>query len=98
MLSVESLAVEVAGQPVLHDAGFTLSAGDKVGLVGRNGAGKTSLLRVLAGEEPAAGGRVIRRGALGYLRQDPRLQGPRVSAPAVAHIISGRGLDEEATR
>ena len=98
MLSVQDLVVEVAGQPVVEDATFTLLAGDKVGLVGRNGAGKTSLLKVLAAEEPAAGGRVVRRGALGYLRQDPRLQDARASNTALAHIVSGRGLDEEATR
>ena len=98
MLSVQDLTVEVAGQPVLEEATFTLFAGDKVGLVGRNGAGKTSLLKVLADEAPAAAGRVVRRGALGYLPQDPRLHDARVSATALTHVVSGRGLDEDAAR
>ena len=97
MLQVRGLAIDVAARRVLSDASFTVAAGDKVGLVGRNGAGKTSLLRVLAGETDAAGGIVLRRGTLDYVPQNPR---PRAEAarPAVAHILSGRGLDESATR
>ncbi len=49
MLSVRGLTVEVGGTFVVEGAGFTVRAGDSVGLVGRNGAGKTSLLRVLGG-------------------------------------------------
>ncbi|HYU62935.1 MAG TPA: ATP-binding cassette domain-containing protein, partial [Verrucomicrobiae bacterium] len=47
MLQVRGLAIDVAARRVLSDAGFTVAPGDKVGLVGRNGAGKTSLLKVL---------------------------------------------------
>ena len=49
-------SVEVGGRFTLTGASFSLHAGDKVGLVGRNGAGKTSMLKVLAGEAPAAAG------------------------------------------
>src|SRR3989442_13487314 len=56
VLQVRNLAIDVAARRVLSDASFTVAAGDKVGLVGRNGAGKTSLLKVLAGEhDPEAG-------------------------------------------
>ena len=58
---------------MLEAASFTLHAGEKVGLVGRNGAGKTSLLKVLAEEASPVGGSVQRRGDLGYLPQDPRV-------------------------
>src|SRR5229473_3469571 len=55
VLQVRNLAIDVAARRVLSDASFTVAAGDKVGLVGRNGAGKTSLLKVLAEEnDPAA--------------------------------------------
>jgi ATPase subunit of ABC transporter with duplicated ATPase domains len=83
---------------VLEGASFDLRAGDKVGLVGRNGAGKTSLLKVLAGEAQAAGGTVLRRGALGYLRQDPRLVRDGTDATALAHVLAARGLDEAPVR
>jgi ATPase subunit of ABC transporter with duplicated ATPase domains len=94
MLQIRELSVEVGGRTVVDGASFVLRAGDKVGLVGRNGAGKTSLLKVLAGETPSVGGTVLRRGSLGYLRQDPRLRRGDSPTPALSHILSGRGLDE----
>lgn len=90
--------MEVGGRVTLDDASFMVRAGDKVGLVGRNGAGKTSLLKVLAGEAPPAAGTVLRRGALGYLLQEARPTGAAVEASALAHVLSGRGLDEQAQR
>ena len=98
MLQVSGLSVEVGGRLTLADASFTLQPGDKVGLVGRNGAGKTSLLRVLGGEALPAAGSVVRKGALGYLPQDPRPHGAGVEATGLSHILSGRGLDEAAAR
>ena len=50
MLQVQSLTVEIGGRNVVEAASFTVMARDKVGLVGRNGAGKTSLFKVLGGE------------------------------------------------
>ncbi len=52
MLQVRGLAVEVAGRLLVEDVSFTIRAREKVGLVGRNGAGKTSLLRVIGGAAP----------------------------------------------
>src|SRR5437667_2108149 len=97
MIQARDLAIDVAARRVLSEASFTVSAGDKVGLVGRNGAGKTSLLKVLAGEDDAAVGVVLRRGTLGYVPQNPR---PRAEAAqsALSHILSGKGLDRAAAR
>jgi len=97
MLQVRGLAVDVVARRMLADASFTVAAGDKVGLVGRNGAGKTSLLRVLAGEDDPAEGVILRRGTLGYVPQNPR---PRAEAEntALMHVLSGKGLDRAATR
>jgi ATPase subunit of ABC transporter with duplicated ATPase domains len=99
MLQVRDLAVEVGGRLTLTGASFSLQAGDKVGLVGRNGAGKTSLLRVLGGDaEPAAGVVARQRAGLGYLPQDPPARGVGVDGTALAHVLSGRGLDRDAQR
>ncbi len=97
VLQVRNLAIDVAARRVLSDASFNVAPGDKVGLVGRNGAGKTSLLKVLAGENDPAAGLVLRRGTLGYVPQNPR---PRAEASqtALTHILSGRGLDGAAAR
>jgi ATPase subunit of ABC transporter with duplicated ATPase domains len=88
----------VGGRLVLDGADFTVMPRDKVGLVGRNGAGKTSLFRVLGGQLDPYAGRVLRKGGFGYLPQDPRT-GPDADArTAVSHILSGRGIDAEIER
>src|SRR5690606_35189591 len=81
-----------AGSRVLFTAGeLRVQPGDRVGLVGRNGAGKTSLLRVLAGEAAPYAGTVSRQGQVGYLPQDPRTGDLSVSARD--RVLSARGLD-----
>jgi ATPase subunit of ABC transporter with duplicated ATPase domains len=97
-MQVRDLVVEVGGRYTLTDASFSLHAGDKVGIVGRNGAGKTSMLKVLAGEAPAAHGVVLRPALVGYLPQDPPPRGAGVDGTALAHVLSGRGLDSAARR
>ncbi|AIE86243.1 ribosomal protection-like ABC-F family protein [Fimbriimonas ginsengisoli] len=58
--------------PLFENVDFSLDPGEKVALVGRNGAGKSILLRILAGRLAASHGRVVRGAgdALGYLPQD----------------------------
>lgn len=93
MIQVRDLSVEIGGRLVVEAVSFDVRAGEKVGLVGRNGVGKTSLLKVLAGESSPATGTVLRRGALGYLHQDVRGGGDQ-GATALAQILSGRGLHD----
>jgi ATPase subunit of ABC transporter with duplicated ATPase domains len=94
MLQIRDLSMEVGGRLILTGASFELRTGDKVGLVGRNGAGKTSLLKILAGQALPAAGTVFRRGDLGYLPQDPGLRNLDPTLTAVSHVLSGRSLDE----
>src|SRR6185437_3668077 len=98
VLQVRDLAVEVGGRLTLVGGSFTLRPGDKAGLVGRNGAGKTSLLRVLGGEAPSAAGVVSRGTRVGYLPQDPKPHGAGVDSTGVSHVLSGKGLDVVAKR
>jgi ATPase subunit of ABC transporter with duplicated ATPase domains len=98
MLQVRNVAVEVGGHTTLRDASFTLRPGDKVGVVGRNGAGKTSLLRVLGGEDAPATGVIVRGNRVGYLPQEPKSQGEGTETSVLSHVLSGRGLDEAARR
>ena len=98
VLQVRGLAVEVAGRLLVEDVSFTIRAREKVGLVGRNGAGKTSLLRVLGGGAAAHAGVVNRNGALGYLSQDPKLDGVADDVTGLTHVLSGRGFDEAIIR
>jgi ATPase subunit of ABC transporter with duplicated ATPase domains len=98
MLQVQSLTVEVGGKNVVQDATFTVMARDKVGIVGRNGAGKTSMFKVLGGESDPAAGKVMRTGAYGYLSQDPRTSKEQESRSAISHILSGRNIDADLVR
>ena len=59
-MQAQALSVEGGGRLVVDGASFTVMPKDKVGIVGRNGAGKTSLFKVLGGASEPAAGRVVR--------------------------------------
>jgi len=98
VLTVNGLRVDVGGTILLDGVSFTVRAGDKVGLVGRNGAGKTTMLKLLGGAGEPSRGSVRREGGLGYLPQDPRLDGVPDTRTGLEHVLSGRGLDEAIVR
>src|SRR3954468_23149663 len=92
MITARHLHVRAGARILVDDATFRIGPGDKVGLVGRNGAGKTTMTRILAGEAQPAGGEVNRSGSVGYLPQDPRTGDLAVLARD--RILSARGLDD----
>ncbi|MFM8856266.1 MAG: ABC-F family ATP-binding cassette domain-containing protein [Actinomycetota bacterium] len=98
MLQAQALSVEIGGRLVVERASFSIMARDKVGLVGRNGAGKTSLFKVLGGETQSVDGKVVRKGGFGYLPQDPRIAGIYDGRSAISHVLSGRNIDEDLAR
>src|SRR5436309_7060689 len=72
LLAANDLALAYGHQRLLEQVTLSVAPGEKVGLVGRNGCGKTSLLRILAGHQRADAGEVTRRRGLriGYLPQE----------------------------
>ena len=72
MLNVHKLNVSYGGESLFEDVAFRLVPGDRVGLIGKNGAGKSTMLKLLAGEvEPTTGTVARDKGlAVGYLKQD----------------------------
>ncbi|KKL21810.1 hypothetical protein LCGC14_2441690, partial [marine sediment metagenome] len=58
MLKINDITYSVAGRPLLENATATIPDGHKVGIVGRNGTGKTTLFRLIRGELALEGGGV----------------------------------------
>ena len=74
-LSTQELTLSFGGDTILKNIGFAVNDGDKVGVIGVNGAGKTSLFRLICGKyTPDAGAVYIQKGhTVGILEQNPDL-------------------------
>jgi ATPase subunit of ABC transporter with duplicated ATPase domains len=72
VIALSSISKQYGRQVLFVDASFQLNPDDKVGLVGPNGSGKTTIFRMLVGEEQADDGdiSVPKRVTIGYFRQD----------------------------
>ncbi|RSD17218.1 ABC-F family ATP-binding cassette domain-containing protein [Amycolatopsis eburnea] len=92
MITATGLELRAGSRILLNGVTLRIQPGDRIGLVGRNGAGKTTSLKVLAGEGEPHAGEVRRSGELGYLPQDPR-EGD-LSVTAKDRVLSARGLDK----
>ncbi|WP_137293842.1 ABC-F family ATP-binding cassette domain-containing protein [Nocardioides dongxiaopingii] len=93
LLNLEGVSKSYGVRPLLSDVSLGIGAGDRIGIVGRNGDGKTTLLEVMTGLEEADTGRVSRsRGLLvGYLHQGDELDDTHTVREAV---LGGRSDHE----
>ncbi|WP_372454202.1 ABC-F family ATP-binding cassette domain-containing protein [Nocardioides mangrovi] len=93
LLNLERVSKSYGIRPLLSDVSLGISAGERVGIVGRNGDGKTTLLEVMTGIEEPDTGRVSRqRGLLiGYLHQGDELEDTHSVREAV---LAGRSDHE----
>ncbi len=75
LLSLDAVGASVEGRTLFADASFGLSSEDHVGVVGPNGVGKTTLLRILVGERAPDTGSIVHRSGLriGWLPQEMAL-------------------------
>ncbi len=73
MIIVENISKSYGSQELFRETGFRLNARERLGMVGRNGYGKTTLLRMITGEEEADSGNIIipKGYSIGYVRQEP---------------------------
>jgi ATP-binding cassette subfamily F protein 3 len=91
MIVLKNVSLLRGVKPVLQGASATIHAGDKVGLIGRNGAGKSSLFSLLAGRLHADGGDVeipaswLQPGGMAEVAQ----QMPETDEPAVEFVLQG---------
>ena len=90
LLQLSNIALTFGRTPLLQGAELAVSAGERVCLVGRNGSGKSSLLRIAAGIiEAGHGARFVQPGAtIRYLPQEPDLAG---HATTLGYVTAGLG-------
>lgn len=79
LLQANRIRKEFSAIPILEDANIELHAGDRIGLIGINGAGKSTFLQILAGESTPTAGEIIKpkETTIGYLPQHTILDSPR---------------------
>ncbi len=90
LLQLRDIALTLGGAPLLDGAELSISAGDRIAVVGRNGSGKSTLFRIAAGEAAAdSGTRFVQPSArLAYLPQEPDVSGFRTT---LDYVLAGLG-------
>ncbi|NRB59953.1 MAG: ABC-F family ATP-binding cassette domain-containing protein [Winogradskyella sp.] len=72
MLNIHNLSISFQGEYLFEDITFKLGVGDRIGLIGKNGAGKSTMLRILSKEQEADTGQMAadKNLKIGFLKQD----------------------------
>lgn len=88
-IGLENVSFDFATKTIFRDVTLGVVEGDRIGIVGKNGDGKSTLLRILAGLQPVDSGRVTKRGglSLGMLNQRDSLDD---NATVVQAALEGR--------
>jgi ATP-binding cassette, subfamily F, member 3 len=100
MLTAHQLTKSYAIQPILKEVSFSINAHDRVGLIGPNGCGKTTLMRILAGQEQPDSGTVARTRPglrIGSLSQGFELD-PDLSIAEAIRPVSSQQAEADLTR
>jgi ABC transport system ATP-binding/permease protein len=97
LLKLDQIYLTFGGTPLLEGAEFSVSAGDRIALVGRNGSGKSTLLKIAAGFIEPTSGEVFRQpsSTIRYLPQGPDFDG---FATVQAYVEAGLGPTDDAHR
>ena len=76
MISIQGLKVEFGSQVLFENISYVINKRDKIALVGKNGAGKTTMLRIICGEQQPTSGTVARQAdiTIGYLPQQMQIK------------------------
>ncbi len=98
LLSVDDLCLQFGQKILFEGASLAIEAGDRVGIVGANGMGKSTLLRILAGQQNPDGGQVSRAKdcRVGYLAQEHGEPGPDTLLASVLKMSPARASLDEA--
>ncbi len=90
MISINSLSVEFSSQVLFDSINYVINPKDKIALVGKNGAGKSTMLKIIAGlQKPSSGNVVVPQGVtVGYLPQQMVLADSTTVADEVRKVFS----------
>lgn len=108
MILIRKITKHILNQPLFKDLSLTIHEGDKIGIVGPNGGGKSTLLKIVMGIEYADKGTVdIEKERIGYLPQDPEfenyetvesfLAAPHHKVEKVLTLVGMQNIDTDST-
>jgi len=91
IINAQRISKAFGAKPLFQDVSFTVSEGDRIGLIGPNGSGKSTLLRILAGTEEPDGGNVAirKRLRLSYVEQDSRFKAADTVRSVIERALQG---------
>ncbi|CAN5206480.1 ABC-F family ATP-binding cassette domain-containing protein [soil metagenome] len=98
MLNIHNLSISFGGETLFDEITFRLGAGDRVGLIGKNGAGKSTMLKILAGEQEPDTGQIAKDKELkiGFLKQDiDFIQGRTVLEEAQQAFVEIKAIEKK---
>ncbi len=104
MLSIENLSVEFSARPLFSNINYVINKNDRIALVGKNGAGKSTMLKIIAGIQQPTSGRVGKPKDLtiGYLPQVMKLTDTlsvrEETERAFAHVIELEAEEQRLSR
>lgn len=93
-INARSINVRYRRKTILEGVSCRINTGEFVGVMGPNGAGKTTLLRAMLGLLPVAGGKVTRRGTVGYVPQQRAWQDSNVPISVIEIVTLGAAGDK----
>ena len=90
MISINNLSVEFSATPLFDNINYVINKKDRIALVGKNGAGKSTMLKIIAGLQQPTGGTVARPDGvtIGYLPQQMKLSDTTTVMEEVAKVFS----------
>ena len=97
IVSIEHLEKVYTERRIFDDADCYIGEGEKLALIGVNGTGKSTLLRIVAGEEsPDSGELIVRKGLqIRFLSQNPKFCGEETALSACLRMAGGEALGED---
>ena len=96
IINVKEISKAFGANPLFQNVSFTVTEGDRIGLIGPNGSGKSTLLRILAGDEGPDRGEVAFRKRLrvSYVEQDSKFKPDATVRSVVEGAMKRSGVHE----